>query len=671
MDLSTPIDELPFVGPYYQKKLTNLQIININDLLRHVPRRYIDFSRYIPIIKADIGEVVTLRGEIDFIKNQYTKTGKKIQIAQIKDESSKITIVWFNQPFLTKTLFPGDILTVSGEISWFGRQKAIISPEYEKGKKSLHTGRILPIYPETKGLSSKWLRSRIKYAIENITENIKEIYSKDILKDYNLPTLDSTIKSIHYPKSLQEAEQARKRLAFDELLAYQIESEKRRKQWSDIKIKKNKIPHAKINQFISKLPFTLTSSQQVAISDILKDMEKSVPMNRLLEGDVGSGKTVVACCAIYACYLTGKKSIIMAPTQILAEQHYQVLTNLLSKYHIKTTLVTSKVKNINEIESADLIVGTHALLHLTEQAKSIGLVVIDEQHKFGVEQRNHLIKKSGSKLSAPHVLTMTATPIPRTVALTAYGDMDLSALTQLPKGRQKISTWIVEKEKREDAYTWIKDQIRKTKTQVFVVCPLIEASDKETMQQVKSVKKEYGDLTKSFLGFKLGLLHGKLSKDDKNTVLNNFREGKVDILVTTPVVEVGIDIPNANIMLIETAERFGLAQLHQLRGRIGRGKNKSYALLFTETVNQKIKQRLKALQNVSSGFELAEIDLSMRGPGEIFGIKQSGFPELKVASWQDTDIIVKTKKLASELITEKKRGYKVNINLLPQSRISV
>jgi ATP-dependent DNA helicase RecG len=425
--------------------------------------------------------------------------------------------------------------------------------------------------------------------------------------------------------------------------------------------KRNKVSNklfvnkTEVNKFIETLPFKLTQSQNIAIDEILKDLERNYPMNRLLEGDVGSGKTVVAAAAAFAVFANGFQTVIMAPTQILAEQHYKTLNSIFEKYKVRVSLITSSSKK-GEIGRSDIFVGTHALIHSKTDFTKVALVVIDEQHRFGVEQRKHLVKKSGT----PHILTMTATPIPRTIALTSYGDLDLSVLTEMPKGRQKITTWVVPNQKREKAYEWMKSQITKLKSQIFIICPLIEESEVETLADVKAVTTEYIKLGSVFPNFKLGLLHGKLKHGEKEKILNEFRDGKLDILVSTPVVEVGIDIPGATIMVIEAAERFGLAQLHQLRGRVGRSDAKSYCLLFSNFHSGNAYQRLKAMETMHSGFELAELDLKMRGPGEIFGTAQSGFPLLKVASWNNYILIKKAKDLAEEIVKNPNKYPKID-----------
>jgi ATP-dependent DNA helicase RecG len=432
-------------------------------------------------------------------------------------------------------------------------------------------------------------------------------------------------------------------LAFNELLLLEMKNLARKETWQ-----KNKPTYRltvnipALNKFINSLPFKLTPSQKRVVKEILNDFQKTYPMNRLLEGDVGSGKTVVAIIAAFITFLNGYQTVYMAPTQILAEQHFNTLNLLLQPFKVRIKLITSQVKK-GDLGREDIFIGTHSLIYNRIDFDRVAFVVIDEQHRFGVEQRTKLIHRARGSNLAPHVLTMTATPIPRSVALTFYGDLDLSILTELPADRQTVTTWIVPPQKRESAYNWLKLQARKNKSQVFIVCPLIEESEIETMKDVKAVTQEFTRLKSIFAKQKLGLLHGRLKAKEKTEILDQFRAGKIDVLVATPVVEVGIDVANATIMVIEAAERFGLAELHQLRGRVGRGAKKSYCLLFGQTRAPKALLRLKALQKTLSGFELAEMDLKLRGPGEIFGLKQHGFPGLKIASWSEVELIKKAK----------------------------
>ncbi len=429
--------------------------------------------------------------------------------------------------------------------------------------------------------------------------------SEGDLKKYSLVNYKKAIYDLHFPENEVDFQNANRRLGFNELLSLTLQSIYRKDLWKENKaLYKIKADNKNILKFISGLPFSLTNSQKKSIEEILTDIGKEIPMNRLLEGDVGSGKTVVAAVAAFATFLSGYQSVIMAPTQILANQHYETLCKLFEKYKIRVKLITSTTKN-GDIGRADVYIGTHALIHRVIENESVALIVIDEQHRFGVEQRTLLVKKSGKGNKIPHVLTMTATPIPRTIALTVYGDLDLSILKEMPKGRVPVTTWIVPAEKRNASYKWIKEQIDKFHTQAFYICPLIEESEYETMKDVKAVVKEFESLKKIFKGYKVDLLHGKLKNDEKDLAINKFKSGKTDILVSTPIVEVGIDIKNATIMVIEAPERFGLAQLHQLRGRVGRGDKRSYCFLMC---GDKQNERLNILTKTNDGYRIAETD---------------------------------------------------------------
>lgn len=659
MDLNSSVSELPFVGPTYLSRLEKLGIKKIKNLLLHIPHRYEDYRYATSIRNVRVGESVTIRGGLISIKNIYTKTKKVMQEAIVRDETGEISVTWFNQPYLVKSLHEGDILSLSGKVGFWGRKVALVSPKYEKalGQGNIHTGRLVPIYSETSGLSSKWLRRQIRIAYQNTKGKWEEFLPQRTLTKLNLIKLPDAIKSVHFPESPEEAETARERLAFDELLLLQMSALYKKRVWMEtISAHKLLINKKEIDSFVSSLPFELTNAQKRVKAEILNDFTKEFPMNRLLEGDVGSGKTVIAAIGAFVSFLNGYQSVIMAPTQILANQHFETLKTLLSPFKVRVKLITSAGTK-GDSGRADVFVGTHALIHNKVDFAKVAFVVIDEQHRFGVEQRAHLTEKSAKGNKSPHLLTMTATPIPRTVALTFYGDLDLSVLDEMPKERKMITTWVVPPQKRNGAYKWISSQISNLMSQVFIVCPLIEASDKETMKDVKSAKVEYAKIVKLFPSFAIGLLHGKLKTMEKEKVIKEFSEGKVDILVATPVVEVGIDIPKATIMVIEAADRFGLAQLHQLRGRVGRSDRKSYCLLFSEAPSQKAEDRLLAMTRNISGFELSELDLKLRGPGEVFGTAQSGFPELKIANWRDIGLIKKSKRVAEEAF-EKPEKYK-------------
>jgi ATP-dependent DNA helicase RecG len=652
MNLEDGVSNLPKIGPFFARMFEKLGVRTIENLFYHVPSRYLDYSLVTTINKLRANEVVTIHAKIISIANIFSKKGIRMQIGSVEDATGKIMVVWFNQPFLIKTLYPGRLVSLSGKVGFFNRKLCINSPDYEildsEEKETFHTGRFVPIYSETAGLSSKWIRTKIRDAFNFVS--IDDYLPNDLLTKFGFVDFKEAIREVHFPKDLKEVEEGRGRLAFNELLNLQLKSEFRKLNWNKNKVKnKISVNSSAIQPFIASLPFDMTESQNKTIDEILKDLNRDIPMNRLLEGDVGSGKTVVAAVGAFASFLNGYQSLIMAPTQILANQHYQTLKKLFSPFGIGISLITSDTRLHSpgaKATGGQVFVGTHSLIHSKVNFDKVAFVVIDEQHRFGVEQRTHLVKKTGT----PHVLTMTATPIPRTIALTSYGDLDLSILKEMPKGRQKINTWVVPETKRERACEWIESRILNFDTQAFWVCPLIEESKSETMKDIKNVTSEYKLLASRFNKQRVGLLHGRLKVKQKDEILENFRSGKIDILVSTPVVEVGIDIPNATIMVVEAAERFGLAQLHQLRGRVGRGAKQSYCLLFSNFHSGTAYRRLKAMEKSQSGFELAELDLKIRGPGEIFGTAQSGFPELKVASWSDIELIKTAKDVARDII---------------------
>lgn len=650
--LRVKLSQVEGIGPYFIRKLESLGITTIGDLIFHFPFRYDDFSNLSSALDAKEGEKVTLIGEIWQIQNIFTRAGRVLTKAVFNDGSGPIELTWFNQSWLTKSISPGDKLQVSGKISKYKNKVGIIAPIWEKAtnvisaeagikkKDSLHTGRLVPVYPETEGLTSKWLRTKIAAALPQVLPNIPDPLPDTIRKD--LLPLSEAIQKIHYPINGEEVVAARARLGFDELFYIQLATLKARNEWkSKPSIERLTINEERLTNFIEKLPFKLTDAQIKVIGEIVADLTKNVPMNRLVQGEVGSGKTVVAAIIAYLAHLNGLKTLYMAPTEILAFQHHKTLTTLLEPFGISVGIYTGSRKKVAE---DGVIVGTHALLSEKLQAENIGLVIVDEQQRFGVEQRSLL----RSKAKIPHFLTMTATPIPRTVALTLYGDLDISIIDELPKDRLSIKTHVVPNTKRNDAYKFIEKKVKEG-DQVYIITPLIEFS--ETLASAKAATVEFEKLqTKVFPSLKLGLLHGRLKSKDKEQVLNDFKDGKIQILVSTSVVEVGVDVPNATIMVLESAERFGLAQIHQLRGRVGRGSKQSYCLLFTS--DKEAVSRLKNLENIDNGLKLAELDLKIRGSGQIFGTMQSGRMELKIASFSDLPLIEKSREAARKVLEE-------------------
>lgn len=666
LTLETPIRYLKGAGPKMARRLKKLNIETVDDLISHFPFRHEDYSLVSPINKTQEGEIVTLIGKISKIENNYLGS-KTIQKAILKDQTGTMAIVWFNQSYLVKALAPPTIVSLSGKIRRRGGQLQLIAPDFEvlsQGKKissyqigenvATSTGRLVPIYPATYGVTNKYLRRLLARALPEVKGAIKEFLPFEIIKKEKLIPEKEAILKIHFPENKIALEKAKKRLSFDELFLHQIKTLTKKHFWQ----KKNPAPALKpkpevLKKFINSLPFKLTKDQKKSIKEIISDLEKPQAMNRLLQGDVGSGKTVVAAAAALVAVKNNYQSALMVPTEILAQQHYANLRSLLQDFGIKTSLLTGSTKKseAKKTSQSNLIIGTHALIHKRAKFKRVGLAIIDEQHRFGVSQRAKLIKKANladKDRFFPHILTMTATPIPRTIALTFYGDLDVSSLDQMPSGRKPVKTYLIPPSKREDCYAWIKKQILEKKIQAFVICPLIEES--ETLEAVKDATGEYRKMKKIFSDFRVSLLHGRMKSREKEKILLQMKAGEIDLLVATPVVEVGIDLPGANIIVIETANRFGLAQLHQLRGRVGRSGKQAYCFLFASQKSKKSGRRLKAMEQINQGLKLAEIDLELRGPGEIYGTLQHGFPEFKIASCLDLELIQKTRRAAQKII---------------------
>ncbi len=646
MELDSLVEKLPKVGSFLSSRLRKLNISTIDDLINHYPFRYENPGESKNIAEIYPGDSTSSNGQIWQIKNVRTRFGKFLTLATVNDGTASIEVVWFNQPFLTKTIKQGSKISLSGKIGLFSHRPTLVNPAYDLltsiTQKSIPTQGLVPVYPETAGISSKWIRSKIREIIPVSVKKIEETLPEETLKRNKIIGRKDALLKIHFPKTIKQITQARKRLAFDELLITHLKTLKIKRDWkTKTKGKSLQTNQEKILALTANLPFTLTNSQKKVLKEILADTTSDTPMNRLLQGDVGSGKTVVAAIVAFNTYLNGYQSAFMAPTEILVQQHLYTLKSILSPLGVRVKMRTATHK---KSEGFDVIVGTHALISKGVEFEKLAFIVIDEQHRFGVKQRGILRDKG----ITPHVLTMTATPIPRSLALTLYGDLELSNLDELPIGRKKVKTYVVPHQKRISAYQFIRDHIAKGR-QTFILCPFIEPS--ETFTTVKAAKDEYLRLQKEvFPNLKLGLLHGKMKSKEKEEVLEKFRQGELNILVSTPIVEVGIDVPNASIMMIEAAERFGLASLHQLRGRVGRSAQQAYCLLFTESSSKKVSGRLSALEKYHLGSKLAEVDLKTRGPGEIYGTAQSGIAQFKMATLTDFGLIEATKKEAKLLL---------------------
>ncbi len=668
--LDAPITVLRGIKESLAGKFGKLGVKTVRDLLYYFPHRHIDYSQVKFISQLVACEEQTIVANV-WQAQETRPGGRRSAEAIVGDETGNIRVIWFNQPYLAKTLTTNSRVMISGKVSLFRGQHVFQSPEWEiiEGQDLVHTARLVPVYPLTAGLRPRQVRKLMKEFIDEWAERLPDFLPADLRRRLDLLELPVAISQAHYPEDANMKDRARVRLAFDELFLLQLGVMRKKREWQEGQPGNpldTRVPL--VDRFLTSLPFKLTTAQEKVLREILADLGKPQPMSRLLQGEVGSGKTVVATAALLTAVANGFQGAFMAPTEILAEQHFNTMRQLLSglgreegegyclayegllNSPLKVALLIGDIRQTGKRQvqkqiasgEVDIVIGTHALVQKGVGFHRLGLAIVDEQHRFGVEQRSALREKGFN----PHMLVMTATPIPRTLALTLYGDLDLSVIDELPPGRQVIRTKWLRPQQRESAYAFIRKQVAESR-QAFILCPLIEESE-AIIAQAATV--EYERLARDvFPDLRLGLLHGRISSKEKDDVMEKFRCGEMNILVSTPVIEVGIDIPNATVMLIESADRFGLSQLHQFRGRVGRGKEQSYCMLLAENPSEVGRERLDIIENVQDGFKLAEEDLRLRGPGEFFGTRQSGLPDLRMARLSDVALLETARREAIEL----------------------
>jgi ATP-dependent DNA helicase RecG len=665
LHLKDSISSIATIGASKAKDFGRLGIETLHDALFDFPFRYDDLSHAVTIGEVKNGQKVTVQGTIMSIDNRKSAKSHRMMVTEalIEDGTGAIKAVWFHQGFLTKLLKPGQVVSLAGKVDdRYGL--SLVNPAYEivaSGRTGKETGRIVPIYKLTGALTQK-IRRKVAEASLGILKEVEEWMPDRIMRDVEIVELPEAVTQMHFPASTEAKDRALRRLKFDEFFLHQLLHAKSRRELQMRKAPKVPFDEARMKETVSTLPFALTGAQKKAVWAIIKDMNRPEPMNRLLEGDVGSGKTVVAALVAINAAHDGWQTAMLAPTEILAEQHAQTLQKLFGD-KITIALYTRTKRRVAGKEvtkpqllstlkngGAQIVVGTHALLTQEVLFDRLGLIVVDEQHRFGVKQRQALKDKQGDADGIPHLLSMTATPIPRSLALVLYGDLDRSILNEYPAGRKPILTEVVELGREEPIYEKMREEMDAGR-QIFVVCPLIEESDALGVNSVHEVYKEF--VTEAFKGYKVSMLHGRMKTKEKDDVMRSFANGEADMLISTTVVEVGVDVPNATVMYVEGAERFGLAQLHQLRGRVGRGEHQSYCYLHPSGVLGEIaRERLKAIEDSQDGFDLAEKDLQLRGPGSIFGTSQSGFDQFKLGTMQDIDLMSAAKDFSKELLDE-------------------
>ncbi len=661
--LSAPTTVLPGVGPRHAQTLTRLGLHSLGDMLYNFPRRYDDYTQLKPINRLAYGEEVTVIATTESVTNRTLRSGRlQVVEAVVSDGSGSLRVSWWNQPWIGKRLQQGTPIVLSGKIDQYLGRLTMNNPEWEPiEQQNLHTNRIVPVYPLTANITQRWLRRLMFDVVSYWAPRVADPLPSSLRRSAELVDLATALLQAHFPASHQDLKSARHRLAFDEIFLLQLGVLQQKRLWQNRTARAFQPPEGWIEQQVARLPFPLTGAQLQAIADVQQDLSSGHPMNRLLQGDVGSGKTVIAALAIAIIALAGSQSAVMAPTSILAEQHYRSMLRLLAESDansqaeppINPTQIRLLIGATPESEkeqirqgladgSIKLVIGTHALIEDPVIFSDLQFIVVDEQHRFGVEQRA-LLRQKGEN---PHLLVMTATPIPRSLALTVYGDLDLSVMDEMPPGRQPIETSVLYPRERERAYAFVRSQLDQGR-QAFIIYPLVEET--ENTIALAAVEEHNRLQQEIFPNHRLGLLHGRLRPDEKEDVMARFRDGEYHILVSTSVVEVGVDVPNATVMLIEGANRFGLAQLHQFRGRVGRSTEQSYCLLIPDTPDSVENERLTAMVETTDGFVLAELDLQQRGPGDFLGTRQAGFAELRLANLTDIHLIDKARRHALQL----------------------
>ena len=654
IDLDKDVKYIKGVGPSRVLLLNKLGIFTLKDLITYYPRTYEDRSKPKVICECEDGQEVLIEAIACGKISNVRISGRTMQKLVVRDETASVSITWFNQPYLRNIFVIGNKYKFFGKINKKNGKFTMTSPIFEGIEKVQNTGRIVPIYPLTFNLSQNNLRKIMESAIEITYGNLEETLPEYLIKEYKLEDINNAIKHIHFPDELKDFNIARNRLVFEELLSVQLALLELKNNYVNEEIGIQFSKDAKMSDVINSLPFKLTKAQLRVLEEIDNNMESKKPMNRLLQGDVGSGKTVVAMCTAYKAVKTGYQVAIMAPTAILAKQHLENFNNILGKFGIKCELLVSGItkkkkedilKRLAEGE-IDIIIGTHALIEENVKFKKLGLVVTDEQHRFGVKQRTRIAEKGKN----PDILVMTATPIPRTLALILYGDLDISIIDELPPNRKKIETFAVGKNMQTRVDLFIEKQIKEGR-QAYIVCPLVEENEE---MDLKSVEKLYETYSKEiFPQYRVQYIHGKMKPKEKDEIMEKFKNKEIDILISTTVIEVGVDVPNANIMVIENAERFGLAALHQLRGRVGRGEFKSYCILKFEGKGENVRKRMQVMCETNDGFVISEKDLELRGAGDFFGTMQHGLPEFKIANlFEDVQTLKIVQGVAIKILEE-------------------